>query len=90
MLGLLPLRFAVGPILRVRQRRMAAAIAQLGERQTEDLKVHGSIPGLCILSRSCLGVHRVSGAGLLLFGCGGLSGTMRFSCFENLACQAEF
>ena len=29
-----------------------AAIAQLGERQTEDLKVPGSIPGLGILS-SC-------------------------------------
>ena len=29
----------------------AAAIAQLGERQTEDLKVPGSIPGLGILSR---------------------------------------
>ena len=27
-----------------------AAIAQLGERQTEDLKVPGSIPGLGILS----------------------------------------
>ena len=67
-----------------------AAIAQLGERQTEDLKVPGLIPGLGILSRSCLGVHLVSGAGLLLFGYGGLSGTMRFSCFENLACQAEF
>ena len=90
MLGLLPLRFAVGPILRVRQRRMAAAIAQLGERQTEDLKVHGSIPGLCILSRSCLGVHLVSCHGLVLFGYRSLSGTMRFSCFDNIACQAGF
>ena len=27
---------------------MSAAIAQLGERQTEDLKVPGSIPGLGI------------------------------------------
>jgi hypothetical protein len=27
----------------------SAAIAQLGERQTEDLKVPGSIPGLGIL-----------------------------------------
>ena len=27
---------------------IAAAIAQLGERQTEDLKVPGSIPGLGI------------------------------------------
>ena len=32
--------------------RGRAAIAQLGERQTEDLKVPGSIPGLGILSRS--------------------------------------
>ena len=32
----------------------AAAIAQLGERQTEDLKVPGSIPGLGIC---CLHVH---------------------------------
>ena len=32
-----------------------AAIAQLGERQTEDLKVPGSIPGLGIFnSLSCL------------------------------------
>ena len=29
--------------------RYQAAIAQLGERQTEDLKVPGSIPGLGIL-----------------------------------------
>ena len=29
-----------------------AAIAQLGERQTEDLKVPGSIPGLGIISRN--------------------------------------
>ena len=28
-----------------------AVLAQLGERQTEDLKVPGSIPGLGILSR---------------------------------------
>ena len=28
-----------------------AAIAQLGERQTEDLKVPGSIPGLGILAQ---------------------------------------
>ena len=28
----------------------AAAIAQLGERQTEDLKVPGSVPGLGIIS----------------------------------------
>ena len=32
------------------QRRPAAAIAQLGKRQTEDLKVPGSIPGLGISS----------------------------------------
>ena len=31
-----------------------AAIAQLGERQTEDLKVPGSIPGLCIACGSLL------------------------------------
>ena len=32
-----------------------AVIAQLGERQTEDLKVPGSIPGRCILGKSnCL------------------------------------
>ena len=30
-----------------------AAIAQLGERQTEDLKVPGSIPGLGILILLC-------------------------------------
>ena len=61
-----------------------------GVRQTEDLKVPGSIPGLGILSLSCLGMHLVSGAGLLPFGYKGLSGTMRFSCFENLDCQAGF
>ena len=32
----------------------AAAIAQLGERQTEDLKVPGSIPGLGILQKFML------------------------------------
>ena len=32
-----------------------AAIAQLGERQTEDLKVPGSIPGLGIFSGLCAG-----------------------------------
>ena len=33
-----------------------AAIAQLGERQTEDLKVPGSIPGLgmCMLLQTCV------------------------------------
>ena len=30
-----------------------AAIAQLGERQTEDLKVPGSIPGLGIMVWAC-------------------------------------
>ena len=33
-------------VLRQHLRRCQAAIAQLGERQTEDLKVPGSIPGL--------------------------------------------
>ena len=33
---------------------LQAAIAQLGERQTEDLNVPGSIPGLGIFE-SCLG-----------------------------------
>ena len=32
-----------------------AAIAQLGERQTEDLKVPGSIPGLGIARFGCFG-----------------------------------
>ena len=32
-----------------------AAIAQLGERQTEDLKVPGSMPGLGMESDSCGG-----------------------------------
>ena len=37
----------VGCQLRVKKKiNSAAAIAQLGERQTEDLKVPGSIPGL--------------------------------------------
>ena len=76
-----------------RQRRLPAAIAQLGERQTEDLKVPGSIPGLgmffCVVfvARVVLGVLRCTLHALV----GGYSsGTMRFSCFENLACQAEF
>ena len=38
--------------------RAAAAIAQLGERQTEDLKVPGSIPGLGILWSSA---YKISG-----------------------------
>ena len=36
----------------------AAAIAQLGERQTEDLKVPGSIPGLGILRRALPSAHQ--------------------------------
>ena len=38
----------------------SAAIAQLGERQTEDLKVPGSIPGLRMIFQrnSSLGVSR--------------------------------
>ena len=42
-----------------------AAIAQLGERQTEDLKVPGSIPGLgtlfsfCVLLLACFFAARV-------------------------------
>ena len=35
-----------------------AAIAQLGERQTEDLKVPGSIPGLGIFEKPCFAVKR--------------------------------
>ena len=34
--------------VQIRATVVDAAIAQLGERQTEDLKVHGSIPGLGI------------------------------------------
>ena len=42
---------------------MCAAIAQLGERQTEDLEVPGSIPGLGILiSVVCHTLALVSGA----------------------------
>ena len=37
---------------------LEAAIAQLGERQTEDLKVPGSIPGLGIYLVSACGVRR--------------------------------
>ena len=37
-----------------RERANQAAIAQLGERQTEDLKVPGSIPGLGIYLRFLL------------------------------------
>ena len=37
---------------------LEAAIAQLGERQTEDLKVPGSIPGLGIRLLSARAVRR--------------------------------
>ena len=37
---------------------VTAAIAQLGERQTEDLKVPGSIPGLGIFEKPCFAVKR--------------------------------
>ena len=37
---------AVSVICVLRQQTCRAAIAQLGERQTDDLKVPGSIPGL--------------------------------------------
>ena len=40
-----------------------AAIAQLGERQTEDLKVPGSIPGLGMAVWSLVNKLRVSSAG---------------------------
>ena len=36
-----------------RRLRSEAAIAQLGERQTEDLEVPGSIPGFGIILFSC-------------------------------------
>ena len=42
----------------VRARRRQAAIAQLGERQTEDLEVPGSIPGHGNFS---IGPHRQQG-----------------------------
>ena len=41
--------FAIASPFVVSNRNISAAIAQLGERQTEDLKVPGSIPGLGIL-----------------------------------------
>ena len=40
----------VGTVLSCVHMLTSAAIAQLGERQTEDLKVPGSIPGLGMLS----------------------------------------
>ena len=42
---------------------LQAAIAQLGERQTEDLKVPGSIPGLGMAVWSLVNILRVSSAG---------------------------
>ena len=42
----------IGPAL-ARAMWAAARLAQLGERQTEDLKVPGSIPGLGIFSSYC-------------------------------------
>ena len=70
-----------------------AVIAQLGERQTEDLKVPGSIPGLGSFGvaylRWVLLLAVVSGVVSYVVA-GFVSGTMGFSCFENLACQAEF
>ena len=41
--------FAIASPFVVLDWNISAAIAQLGERQTEDLKVPGSIPGLGIL-----------------------------------------
>ena len=41
--------FAIASSFVVSNGNISAAIAQLGERQTEDLKVPGSIPGLGIL-----------------------------------------
>ena len=40
-----------------------AAIAQLGERQTEDLKVPGSIPGLGSFGDACLHCAAISAVG---------------------------
>ena len=44
---------------------LMAAIAQLGERQTEDLKVPGSIPGLGMLHAGRWGVNAALRAALL-------------------------
>ena len=41
--------FAIVTPVAASNKNISAAIAQLGERQTEDLKVPGSIPGLGIL-----------------------------------------
>ena len=41
---------------------LTAAIAQLGERQTEDLKVPGSIPGLSIVIFRCFQCSEVGHA----------------------------
>ena len=45
---------------------LQAAIAQLGERQTEDLKVPGSIPGLGIRFSDALLASRISSLNKLL------------------------
>ena len=45
------------PFVRVANAEANAAIAQLGERQTEDLKVPGSIPGLGILHSAISSLH---------------------------------
>ena len=73
--------------------RPTAAIAQLGERQTEDLKVPGSIPGLGsfgVAYLRCVVLLAVVAGVVSYVVVGFVSGTMGFSCFENLACQAEF
>ena len=69
-----------------------AAIAQLGQRQTEDLKVPGSIPGLgsVVLPVCVVLCLRGSVRDVSLVVAGFVSGTMGFSCFENLARQAGF
>ena len=70
-----------------------AAIAQLGERQTEDLKVPGSIPGLGSVGVACLRcvVLFAVVSGVVPFVVAGVvSGTMGLSCLGNLACQAGF
>ena len=40
------LKMRIGKLVTTRPVSIEAAIAQLGERQTEDLEVPGSIPGL--------------------------------------------
>ena len=49
--------FAIASPFVVLDGNISAAIAQLGERQTEDLKVPGSIPGLGILRKSILHIE---------------------------------